>query len=549
MLSELHIENLAIIKELTLEFNSGFTVLTGETGAGKSIILQAINLISGGKATAKFVRTGTKQAVVEALFEVSPESTVWQIAKENGIDSDDTLILKRILSAKGRSRFYVNGSMTTAKVVGLLSEYLLSVASQHDHQQLLSSQAHLDFVDTAGDLLSLRQEVAVLYEAWSSAKHKLTTLQNSEQDKEQRKDFLKYQIDEIEQAALAEGEDELLQDEKNRLRSSTELTKLASESFDKLYSITDSLSVVRKNLEQAASLDPQALPISEAVAEQSYLLEDQRSEIRHYMEAIPHDPARLEEVTERLDTIAHLKRKYGATISDILQFLQEAQDERNTLESLDQEIAETQELVKTSFQNFEKASQNLSTARQKEAGVLANSISNELKSLCLENSCFEIAVTAREPSRTGMDSLEFLFSANFGEAVKPLSQVASGGELSRLLLGLKCVLAKNDQVETVIFDEVDSGISGKAAESVGAKIRELACHHQVLCITHLAQIASLADDHFQVSKSIEDDRTVTSIQALEGASINGALAAMLDGNSVTDSTMAYVQQLVERKTK
>ncbi|MEN8256571.1 MAG: DNA repair protein RecN [Thermodesulfobacteriota bacterium] len=549
MLSELHIENLAIIKELTLEFKHGFTVLTGETGAGKSIILQAIHLLSGGKATAKLVRSGTEQAIVEALFEISDNSPVRQLAEENSIDCDDTLILKRILSAKGRSRFYVNNSMTTAKVVGMLSEYLLSVASQHDHQQLLSSRAHLDFVDAAGDLLPLRQTVTTLYETWSAARQKLTDLQGSEQDKEQRKDFLQYQIDEIEKAALVDGEEERLQDEKNRLRSSTELTKLASDSFDKLYSITDSLAVVRKNLEQAASLDPLALTISEAVAEQSYLLEDQRSEIRHYMEAIPHDPGRLEEVTERLDTIAHLKRKYGATIGDILLFLAEAREEHSNLESLDQEISETQILVKNSLQDLEDACYGLSSARKKAAGELATAISMELKSLCLENSCFEIAVTPQGPSRTGMDHLDFLFSANFGETVKPLSQVASGGELSRLLLGLKCVLAKNDQVETVIFDEVDSGISGKAAESVGTKIRELACHHQVLCITHLAQIASLADDHFQVSKSIEDDRTVTTIQTLEGPTIHGALAAMLDGNSVTDSTLAYVQQLVERKTK
>ncbi len=549
MLSQLHIENLAIIKELTLEFNHGFSVLTGETGAGKSIILQAIHLLSGGKASAKLVRSSTEQAVVEALFEISAKSPVRQITRKNGIDCDDTLIVKRILSAKGRSRFYVNGSMTTAKVVGSLSEYLLSVASQHDHQQLLEPQSHLDFVDMSGNLLPQRQTVAALHEKWSSARQKLTDLQGNERDKEQRKDFLQYQIDEIDQASLIDGEEESLLEEKNRLRSSTELSRLAADAHDRLYTITDSLAKVRKGLEQAAGLDPQALAISEAVAEQSYLLEDQRAEIRHYMEAIPHNPARLEDVTERLDTIAHLKRKYGATIADILQFLAEAGRELGTLESLDQEIDATRALVENFHQELSGACHSLSSARKLAAGKLATAISNELHSLCLENSRFEIAVTPRDPSRSGMDHLEFLFSANPGEEIKPLRQVASGGELSRLLLGLKCVLAKNDQVETVIFDEVDSGISGKAAESVGAKIRELAGHHQVLCITHLAQIASLADDHFQVSKAIEDDRTVTSIRALHGPEILEALAAMLDGTSVTDSTMAYVQQLVERKTK
>lgn len=549
MLSQLHIENLAIIKELTLEFKNGFSVLTGETGAGKSIILQAIHLLSGDKANPKLVRSGTEQAVVEALFDIPANAPVRQITEENGIDCEDTLIIKRILAANGRSRFYVNGSMTTAKVVGSLNEYLLSVASQHDHQQLLSPQAQLDFVDVAGDLSLTRQTVAGLYERWSSTKQKLTTLLGNERDKEQRKDFLHYQINEIEQAALVDGEEETLQEEKNRLRSSTELSKLAADAYDRLYTITDSLATVRKNLEHAANLDPQALAISEAVAGQSFMLEDQRTEIRHYMAAIPHDPARLEEVTERINTIAHLKRKYGASIADILQFLADAREEHTTLESLDREIAATRSLVEKSSKDLHDACHTLSSARLKTAEKLAASISSELHSLCLENSRFEIAVTPREPSRTGGDHLEFLFSANYGEAVKPLSQVASGGELSRLLLGLKCVLAKNDQVETVIFDEVDSGISGKAAESVGAKIRELACHHQVLCITHLAQIASLADDHFQVSKAIEGDRTVTTIRSLQGPAIHNALAAMLDGSSVTDSTLAYVQQLVERKTK
>jgi DNA repair protein RecN (Recombination protein N) len=547
MLSQLHIENLAIIKELTLEFNHGFSVLTGETGAGKSIILQAIHLLAGDKATPKLVRSGTEQAVVEALFEIPLHSPVRRIAADNGIDCDDTLIVKRILAANGRSRFYVNGSMTTAKIVGSLHEYLLSVASQHDHQQLLSPQAQLDFVDIAGDLLPKRQAVAELYEDWSAAKRRLADLQGNERDKEQRKDFLHYQINEIEQAALIDGEEERLQEEKKRLRSSTELSKLAAEAYDRLYAITDSLAMVRKNLEQAADLDPQAVAISEAVAEQSYLLEDQRRDIRHYIDAIPHDPARLDEVGERLNTLAHLKRKYGATIADILHFLAEAREEYAALESLDQEITATSALVATAHGLLHKACQDLRADRQKTAAKLAVAISGELRSLCLENSLFEIVLTPREPSRTGMDQLEFLFSANYGEAVKPLSQVASGGELSRLLLGLKCVLAKNDQVETVIFDEVDSGISGKAAASVGAKIKELARHHQVLCITHHAQIASLADDHFQVSKVIEGDRTVTTIRALQGPAKLEALAAMLDGTSVTDSTLAYVQQLVERK--
>jgi DNA repair protein RecN (Recombination protein N) len=547
MLSQLHIENLAIIKELTLEFNHGFSVLTGETGAGKSIILQAIHLLAGDKATPKLVRSGTEQAVVEALFEIPLKSPVRRIAADNGIDCDDTLIVKRILAANGRSRFYVNGSMTTAKIVGSLHEYLLSVASQHDHQQLLSPQAQLDFVDIAGDLLPKRQAVAELYEDWSAAKRRLADLQGNERDKEQRKDFLHYQINEIEQAALIDGEEERLQEEKKRLRSSTELSKLAAEAYDRLYAITDSLAMVRKNLEQAADLDPQAVAISEAVAEQSYLLEDQRRDIRHYIDAIPHDPARLDEVGERLNTLAHLKRKYGATIADILHFLAEAREEYAALESLDQEITATSALVATAHGLLHKACQDLRADRQKTAAKLAVAISGELRSLCLENSLFEIVLTPREPSRTGMDQLEFLFSANYGEAVKPLSQVASGGELSRLLLGLKCVLAKNDQVETVIFDEVDSGISGKAAASVGAKIKELARHHQVLCITHHAQIASLADDHFQVSKVIEGDRTVTTIRALQGPAKLEALAAMLDGTSVTDSTLAYVQQLVERK--
>ncbi|MEN8141052.1 MAG: DNA repair protein RecN [Thermodesulfobacteriota bacterium] len=549
MLYELNIKNLALIDELSLNLDQGLTVLTGETGAGKSIILQAIHLLSGGKASAKWVRSGADQAVIEALFEVTESSHVHTLLDDHGFSAETSIILKRVVSSKGRSRFYINGSLATAKLTTTISEHLLSVASQHDHQLLLSPPFQLDFVDGAGNLFGQRFKVAELFSKWQKTKQELAELQEDEREKQQRHDFLSYQVNEIEAAALVPAEDEELEQEKRRLKSSAQLHDLGRKSYEELNRATNNLAQVRKNLEQMATLDPEAEAISAQVAEPAFILEDQLLELRHYLDNLPSDLGQLEEIGARLDLINQLKRKYGSTIPEIITFGQQARADLSQLDSQGERRDELLEQEKKLATSYEQAAQKLSKARGKETSRLAKAISSEISSLCLENGQFKISLSHEKPSRHGLDRVEFLFSANLGEPLKPVAQIASGGELSRLLLGLKTVLARQDQVETVIFDEVDSGISGKAAESVARKIRGLADQQQVLCITHLPQIAALADEHFLVEKRVNAKRTISEICKLPADKRPAALATMLDGDSAGEQTLVYAQELMARRSK
>lgn len=554
MLRELKITNLALIEELNILFDDGLIVLTGETGAGKSIILQAIHLLTGGKAAATWVRSGADMAVVEALFEVSSErSTLQEDISEMGFDADEDLIIKRVIYSKGKSRYYINGSLATAKLVGEVVENLLSVASQHDHQQLLVPRYHLDFIDAVGNLWSEREKMSALYDQWSSCRVQYRELQQKETDKEQRRDFLEFQCKEIEEAAITLGEDESLAVERDRLKASGDLIRLGQQSYKLLAgSVTNALSEARKNLEKMAEFDQSLSGLSEKVAGHSYELEDHTRELRSYLDTIPNDPSQLETIVGRINVLQQLKRKYGGSLEEVLAYAEKSRQELSEIDALDERLNELSKELAEHEKEMLKQASTLSADRRKMADQLAEKIHSELKSLCFEQAQFEIHFNGSENpgidtiGRLGWDKPEFMFSANPGEPVKPLAKVASGGELSRLMLSLKCLLARKDQVETVIFDEIDAGISGKTAEAVARKIKELADHHQVLCITHLPQIASYADEHFLVVKNVVDQRTHTSISQLPQESRIGELARMLDGDSVTSQTLAYAQELIER---
>ncbi|OKY75241.1 MAG: DNA repair protein RecN [Desulfobulbaceae bacterium DB1] len=555
MLCELHIANLALIEKLSLSFNSGLSVLTGETGAGKSIILQAIHLLSGGKGAASWVRNGAESAVIEALFEVGDEQAVLvNRLREQGFEAEGAIILKRVLSDQGRSRFYVNGSPATARITGELAEELFSLASQHDHQQLLIPRFHLDFVDAVGDIWSQRAAFGELYDVFQQKKSEHQTLLQKEKDKEQRKDFLSFQLNEIVSAGVVEGEDEKLVSEKDRLKSADELTRLGRKSYSLLYDATGSFSQLRKNLGTMAALDPLIAPLAEEVSGYTFQLEDKVHGLRAYLDGIPDDPGQLEDIVGRLDLLSRLKRKYGPELSDVIDSCRKAAEELEEIEALDHRLDGLARELQVLGKKLLEGAADLSARRREVAHRLAETIRAELVSLSLEQAVFEIdfpggEMTLSSLGRTGADKPVFMFSANRGEPVKPIAQIASGGELSRLLLALKCLLARKDQVETVIFDEVDTGISGKAAESVARKIRELASHHQVLCITHLPQIASCADDHYRVSKSVENDRTRTAIVKLDKQQRVAEIAAMLDGSSVTPRTLAYAAELINRNSQ
>ncbi|RJX29819.1 MAG: DNA repair protein RecN [Desulfurivibrio sp.] len=552
MLRELHITNLALIEKLSLVFAGGLSVLTGETGAGKSIILQAIHLLSGGKGSAAWVRSGTDSTTIEALFEVGDDhSQVLEKLREQGFETDGAIVIKRVLSENGRSRFYINGSPATARITGELAENLFSVASQHDHQQLLAGRYHLDFIDAVGGLWQQRLDFSKQYDEWQQKKNEYEDLHRREREKEQRKDFLSFQVREITDARIIPQEDDRLVMEKQRLKSADDLNRLGRKSYSLLYDAIDPLAQMRKNLAQMTELDPGVAALSEEVAGLTYQLEEKLTALRDYLDAITDNPQALETVMARLDVLQQLKRKYGPELADVISYGSNAARELEELEALDVRLEKLARERQTMEEALLKAAGQLSGARRKTALELEVTIRNELQSLCLDRALFTIQFAEGEPDlaslgRTGGDRPAFMFSANPGEPVKPIAQIASGGELSRLLLALKCLLARRDQVETVIFDEVDTGISGKAAESVARKIKELASHHQVICITHLAQIASCAHDHYRVSKHVSNDRTHTAIVLLDEAQKVTELAGMLDGDSVTPRTLAYVTELINR---
>ncbi|MBU0485881.1 MAG: DNA repair protein RecN [Proteobacteria bacterium] len=553
MLRELRITNLALVESLQIDFTDGLIVLTGETGAGKSIIMQSMYLLTGGRAAVSWVRTGAEAATVEALFDCHAKPMVLEKIRAGGFETDGEVIIKRIISIKGKSSFYVNGSMATVKSVTEMAEYLLSVASQHDHQQLLVPRYHLDFIDAVGNLWGQREGFTAIYREWRQLRDDLQILRQKENDKEQHRDFLDFQCREIEEASLRDGEDEELDQEKDRLKAADDLIRLGHQTFEMLSGdVTDALAIARKNLEQMASFDQGITELASQVAGLSFQLEESVAQVRDYVDNVVDDPERLDLVIARIDLLQRLKRKYGPTLADVVAHGEKTREELKSLAEMDQRLEDLQRKVADCEQKLLVQARIISEARKKTSEKLVADISAELKALCFDHAIFEIYYDGPENpaiadiSSLGWDRPEFMFSANPGEPVKPVAKIASGGELSRLMLALKCILARHDQVETVIFDEVDAGISGKAAEAVARKIRELAGHHQVLCITHLPQIAAGADEHYLVEKNVINNRTRTTISHLSKDTRVGELARMLDGESITDQTMAYARELVSR---
>lgn len=555
MLCELRIENLALIRSLELNFEEagggGLIVMTGETGAGKSIMLRAIHLLTGGRGSADWIRNGADSCTIEALFDVNPQNRILlERLEESGFGSEHVVIIKRVINSAGRSRLYVNGSLATVKLVADLTADMLSVASQHDHQQLLQAGLHLDFLDTYGELWDTRQKFASLYSLWQERRTALSDLLKQEQDKEQRRDFLAFQLDEIDNADIHVGEDEELSAEKKRLKSADGLIKLSQESYYLLsHGIMEAMSSLRRNMEQLVALDPQAAKLAEDIGGYTFLAEDHAAELRHYRDNLQSNPIRLEQVSERLNVVHGLKRKYGANLEDVLTFAHQAREELAKLENMDREIEAMEQEVAALEKNLCTDAAALSAKRKEVAANMEEAMGKELSSLAFNQSGFEVHwqdldLTVDTLRATGWDRVEFFFSANPGEPARQLVKVASGGELSRLMLAMKCLLAQKDMVDTVIFDEVDSGIGGEAAEAVARKIKELATHHQVFCITHLPQIAARGSLHYQVSKVVEDGRTQSSVVRLSNSHRVDELARMLAGDSATEQTHAWARELL-----
>ena len=550
MLTELNIKNFAIIDSLNITFEKGFNVLTGETGAGKSIIVDAVDLVLGGRASSEMIRSGCEEAVVEAAFDISDVKGVSEKLGEMGIEKDDNLVIKRTLSASGKNKVFINGSMATIAMLSDVGEFLVDIHGQHEHQTLIKVERHIDVLDEYAALGPLRQEMSEIYSEWNRVKDELESLKSSEADKEKKVDLLRFQSDEIEKAALKVDEDEELLEERKLLSNAGRLYESANTALEILYLQSGSaLELIKKagsNVTDISIIDESMRVTLDAINSASASIEDAALTLRDYVGRISFDPERLNEIEERLDLIGRLKRKYGNTVSEILKYREEVDRELDGIERAEERIGELEREGERLKDKGLKVAETLSERRKKGSDELTKKVVKELSDLGMKKAIFEVKMERlNDISAKGSDKVEFLLSSNPGEATKPLSKIASGGELSRIMLALKKVLANPTGAPTMVFDEVDSGIGGGVAEIVGRKLREVAEGRQVLCITHLAQIAAMADLHYAVSKGENKGRTTTTVSRLSEDERVDEVARMLGGMTITEATKRHAEEMLK----
>ncbi len=561
MLVHLSISNFAIIKQLEFSLKSGLNILSGETGAGKTIIINAMNLILGGRAFADLIRSGCKEASVEALFEFPENRSLTEMLSGLGFSFNGELLIKRSIFREGRNKIFINGSMATLQMLSRVGAILISISGQHEHQVLLKQDNHLYLLDDFGSLSDERLDLNEMFNVYKLLKDEINHLKREITETGERQDLTQFQMQEIEKAEISPGEDAKVAEEKRRLQHSKELLEIVTEGYQRLYerndSVLSSISQCIKKVDKGAGIDPGLVPIKESLAEIEIKLEDASFALRDYEKTIYMDPHRLEELEERLELLNGLKRKYGPTLEDVLKY-------KNKLASMMYDLDEK----KGKLDKLEKECQDLETdlisraaalsrKRQKSAVGLEKAVEEELKDLHMAETKFKVKfdegygeqrklqdVKVEEVKLDGLDQVEFMISPNIGEDLRPLARIASGGELSRIMLALKTILARTASVETVIFDEVDSGISGATAEVIGEKLSSLAAYHQILCITHLPQIASQGQNHFLVSKGVFSGRTQTIISGLEPEERVQEIARLLGGREITPRAVAHAREML-----
>lgn len=556
MLRELRIKNLAIIDALEMSFDEGLNVISGETGAGKSIIIGAVGLLLGHRASSDMIRSSESTAVVEALFDISEKKGIKETLGEMGYGRDDELVVKRIISRSGKNRIYINGNLATVGNLASLSESLVNVCSQHEHQMILNADSHIDILDEYGELIPRRNEFSALYRAYLALKNDLDELELKNRHKMEREDFLRFQLKEINDAHIVSGEDSVLVEERKILRNAEQLMEYGRDAHDILYAGEDSLlerltrviSDIRKihDIDESLELSPDELDAA------YFALEEAALALRDYRGRIVYDPARLDDVEDRLEYLSRMKRKYGGTLEDVLRKKEEIERELAAISSVEEEIERVSgEIVRMKAQVTEGA-RDLSTRRRTVAARLRDEIEQEIHTLRMANATFDVRF--HEPPRDadgepavngrGMDYPEFYLSTNIGEELKPLNRIASGGELSRIVLAMKKVLAGTGSVGTIIFDEVDTGVGGATAEIVGHKLQEVATHHQVICISHLPQIACFGEYHFLVEKRVEGQKTNTEVRVLSEEERLHEITRMLGGVEITEKTREHAREML-----
>ncbi|MEH7124460.1 DNA repair protein RecN [Bacillus sp. JJ1773] len=558
MLTELSIRNFAIIEALSISFDKGLTVLSGETGAGKSIIIDAIHLLVGGRGSAEFVRHGEEKAEIEGLFQFEdPNHPICKKAYEFGIELEDGMIvLRRDISKSGKSVCRINGKLVTISILREIGSTLIDIHGQHEHQELMDEIKHISLLDQFGGrkISSALLEYQQVYHKYEQKLKSLKTLSENDQQMAHRLDLIQFQYDEILKANLKLNEDEELFEERKKLSNFERIYDSLQAGYAGLQGEQrglDWIGLVMGHVEDAAEVDSAYKELAESVSNSFYQLEDAMRSLRNELDFLEYDPRRLAEIEDRLNEIQQLKRKYGKTIVEILEYASKIEEEIETLQNKETHIGKLEKEISSLRKDLTVEAEELSNLRKNTAKTLIKLIHKELKELYMDKTVFEVKFEAdmENFTKNGFDKVEFYLSTNPGEPSKPLSKIASGGELSRIMLALKSIFSKHQGVTSIIFDEVDTGVSGRVAQAIAEKIHHVAINSQVLCISHLPQVAAMADTHLYIAKNIKDGRTKTTVKALNEAEKIKEIGRMISGVEITDLTKEHAKELLQLANK
>lgn len=565
MLQELSIRNLAVIESVRLAFHNGFHVLTGETGAGKSIIIDALGLIAGGRGASDLVRFGQDKAEIEALFDVPSDHPVWEVLEKIGLTAaaDEHLIIRRELSVQGKSVSRINGQLVNLSTLREAGERLVNIHGQHEHQSLLRAEEHIRWLDVFGgqEIEETRSAYSAAYMEYVRIHKELAALREAEKQALQMQDLYRFQVEEIAEAQLKSGEDECLAEEKSKLGNAEKLSQNVNDSYEALNAGGKALDLVRRavhKLQDIAPFDSGRLsPVLEQMQGAFFQLEDAAFQLRDYREGVEFNPQRLNEIEDRLSLISSFRRKYGENVEEILRYLEKVRQELAVLDHKEERQQDLEKKLVRQEKECVRIALKLSGQRASAGLRLAEAIEWELKELHMERTVFHVQMTRLEDpkgvsmegtrvrlSRSGIDQVEFLISPNPGEPLRGLGKIASGGELSRMMLAMKSIFAKVDRIPVLVFDEVDTGVSGRAAQAIAERMARLSSDCQVFSITHLPQVACMADAHYYISKAVEDERTYTRVKDLDTAERAEELARMLGGVEITETTLSHALEML-----
>ena len=566
MLQEIQVEHYAVVEKLSVRFRAGLNLLTGETGSGKSIVVDALSLLLGARATVDVIRAGCKRARITGVFEVEETPELRRLLDSAGLELEEhELVVERELLDSGKSRAYVNGRFVPLSLLRELAGGLADIHGQHEQQDLFHARTQLAMLDAFADQIDLVSKVATVYRQWKDSTKRLDELRVDEKERLRLLDLYRFQHREIEQAKLEPGEDDELQRQSQLLAHAEQVKEAATRGYDLLYdspaSAATQLQAARRALEELARFDPSLNPLSEALENAHAQVEDAALELSRYLENLEFDPSRQAEVEERLAAIEKLKRKYGSTVDEVLAYGEDVRKRLEQIESLETTIAEVEKRQRDAAEQYTAQAQKLSARRREAAGQLEAQVKAELASLAMEAAEFEVAFDETKNdtagwSAAGSDRICFLTSANPGQPPRPVAQATSGGELSRIALALKTCLtsvpqdaAEKTPPRTLVFDEIDSGVGGRVAEVLGRRLKQLAQHHQVLCVTHLPQIAGFADSHYFVEKRQQQGSTFASVVELSKKERAEELARMLSGAEVTTAALRHARQILNSSSR